>query len=124
MAVFPSLAPTSRSLSLGDFPQGFYEGVSGDIVRFKTSNDRVGQKLSLSFEHITESQAQEIIDHYRGQQGTLISFTLPDESWQGYSTRPIPAADYEWRYAKSFTVDASPAPSRYSITVELESVAI
>lgn len=123
MATFPSLEPTTRAVALGDCPQQSYEGTSGDLVRFKYGTDRVGQVLTLGYEYLSESEAQQIIDHYKGQQGFLISFDLPAIVWSGYTTVPIPAADYEWRYASEPSVGIS-SPLRYSITVTLESVII
>lgn len=123
MATFPSLEPTSRSLSLGNCPQLAYEGTSGDVVNFKFGSDRVGQVLTLGYEYLTETQAQSIIDHYRGQQGFAVSFDLPAAVWSGYTTVPIPAADYEWRYASEPAI-AITSPLSYSIEVVLESVII
>lgn len=123
MATFPSLEPTGRVVSLGDIPQGNYVGVSGDVVRFKTGSDRVNQQLTLVYDYLTESQAQEIIDHYRGQQGSLDAFDLPAIVWSGYSSRPISASDYEWRYAGTFDLSVA-SPSRYNVTIELVSVPI
>tara|TARA_A100001201_G_scaffold140463_1_gene133601 strand:- start:697 stop:1068 length:372 start_codon:yes stop_codon:yes gene_type:complete len=123
MATFPSLEPTSRSVSLGDCPQQGHQGTSGDVVNFKFGSDRVGQVLSLEYDYLTEAEAQQIIDHYRGQQGFLISFDLPAAVWSGYTTRPIPAADYEWRYIAEPTIGIT-SPLNYNVSVELESVII
>ena len=123
MATFPSLEPTTRAVSLGDCPQQSYEGTSGDFVSFKYGTDRVGQVLTLGYEYLSEYQAQLIIDHYREQQGFLVSFALPSIVWSGYTTAPIPAADYEWRYTSAPSVGIS-SPLKYSITVTLESVII
>lgn len=123
MATFPGLRPTTRALTLGDYPQLTYEGVSGDVVRFITGSDRVIQRLTLGYDYLAESEAQQIIDHYRGQQGFIVAFDLPSQVWAGYATVPIPAADYQWRYADSFQIGID-APQRYNVTIELESVAI
>lgn len=123
MATFPTLEPTTRALVLGDYPQLTYQGASGGEVRFKMATDRVSQRLTLGFEYLTEAEAQLILDHYETQQGSLLQFDLPSIVWSGYSTVPIPAADYEWRYAESFEVGVA-APLRYNISIVLESVAI
>ena len=123
MATFPALEPTTRVLTLGDYPQLTYEGVSGDVVRFIGGSDRVQQRLTLGYEYLTETEAQQIITHYRGQQGELISFDLPSQVWAGFAAVPIPAADYEWRYARAFDIGFA-APLRYNVSIELESVAI
>ena len=123
MATFPSLTPSSRSLSYGDYPQETYEGVSGGNVRFKFGSERVTQRLTLGFEYLTEAEMQQLLDHYEGQQGSLISFAVPAQVWAGYTTPPVSAIDYEWRYAGPFNV-AIASPLRYSTSIELVSVPI
>ena len=123
MATFPSLEPTTRALSLGDYPQQAYAGTSGDVVNFKFGTDRVNQVLTLGYEYLSESEAQQIIDHYRTQQGFLISFGLPSIIWSGYTTVPVSASDYEWRYISEPTIGID-SPLSYSVEVKLESVII
>ena len=81
MAVFPSLEPTSRSLVYGDYPQLTHEGLSGGDVRFLQGTDRIAQRLSLGYEYLTETQAQSLLDHYQGQQGSIIPFDLSSSVW-------------------------------------------
>ena len=40
-----------------------------DFVSCKYGTDRVGQVLTLGYEYLSESEAQQIINHYKGQQG-------------------------------------------------------
>lgn len=123
MATFPALTPSSRSLDYGDYSQSTYEAVSGANVRFKYGTDRLTQRLSLGYQYLTETQMQLLLDHYETQQGTLIPFALSAEVWSGYTTIPVPAVDYEWRYAKPIGVEIA-SPLRYNTTIELESVPI
>lgn len=123
MADFPSLTPNARSLSLGNYPQNEYVGPSGVALRFLYSETkRVGQTLTLTFNALTETEANSITDHYTTQQGTLIPFDLPSTVWSGYSSVPISAVDYQWRYAGTFQVDRAPMVGRFKIEVTLESV--
>ena len=125
MADFPSLTPNARSLSLGNYPQEEYVGPSGVAVRFLfNETKRIAQVLTLTFNALTETQANSITDHYSGQQGTLIPFDLPSTVWVGYSSVPISASDYQWRYASSFTVDRAQMVGRFNIEVTLESVVV
>jgi hypothetical protein len=119
MAEFPSLKPNSRSISLGNTPQQEYAAVSGANVRFLYGTQRVQQKLSMSFNAITESELYLIYDHFNGQEGSLIPFTLPAIVWSGYNT--IPIDDYEWRYASALAVTPI-GVNRFSLQVNLESV--
>ena len=123
MATFPALTPNERSLSYGDYPQGTYEAISGSNVRFRYGSDRVVQRLSLNYRFITEAEMQLLLDHYEGQQGSLISFVLSANVWAGYTVVPVAAVDYEWRYVNTFQVETT-APARYNTTIELETVPI
>lgn len=123
MATFPSITPSSRSLNYGDYPQGTHEAVGGVNVRFLFGSDRVTQRLSLGYEYLTESEMQQLLDHYEGQQGSLISFALPAAVWAGYSVVPVNPADYEWRYVEAFSIEIA-APLRYNTSIELETVPI
>ena len=118
MATFPTIEPSTRALTFGDYPQLTYEGVSGGNVRFLQGTKRIAQILSLGYQFLTEADATLILDHYNGQEGTLLAFDLPLAVWAGYSTPPISSIDYEWRYTGPFEV-AIPAPLRYNMTIEL-----
>jgi hypothetical protein len=123
MANFPSLEPTTRALTLGDYPQLVHEGSSGGEVRFVQGTDRISQVLTLGYEYLTEAEAQLLLDHFATQQGSLIAFDLPSIIWATYSTPPISSSDYQWRYADSFEVGVA-APLRYNVSVQLEAVPI
>ena len=97
MATFPAIEPATRALTFGDYPQLTYQGVSGGNVRFLQGSNRVDQILSLGYQYLTEADATLILDHYSGQQGTLLAFDLPSAIWAGYSTPPINSIDYEFK---------------------------
>lgn len=121
MATFPALTPNARSLTLGNTPQLEYTGTSGVSVRFLQNTKRVVQKLTLTYESITEANLQLIYAHYETQQGSLLPFDLPAVVWSGYTVVPVPAVDYDWRYASSPQVSPT-VPGRFSLTIELQSV--
>lgn len=123
MATFPALKPNGRSLSLGNTPQLEYNAVSGANVRFLQGAKRVNQTLTLTYISISESDLYLIYSHYEEQQGSLLSFPLPAIIWSGYSTVPISAVDYEWRYADGLSVAPS-AVNRFSLEVTLQSAII
>jgi hypothetical protein len=118
MADFPAIEPASRALTFGDYPQLTYASISGGDVRFLQGTKRITQVLSLGYQYLSEANAQLILDHYAGQEGSLIGFDLPAIIWLGYSTPPVSAVDYQWRYAGPFDV-AIAAPIQYSMTIEL-----
>ena len=121
MTTFPTLKPDTRQLGYGDYPPTTFSGISGVAVRFRHSTDRIAQILTVGFELATESEAQQILDHYETQQGQLIAFDLPSSIWAGYSSVPIASSDYLWRYTGPPEI-AIAAPLRYAVTVSLESV--
>ena len=122
MADFPSITPNARSLSLGNYAQDEYAAPSG--VEFRVlynETKRIQQILTLTFNAITETQANLITTHYSGQQGSLVPFGLPSAVWTGYSSVPISASDYQWRYVGSFNVERAAMVGRFNIEVTLES---
>lgn len=123
MADFPSLEPSTRAWVPGDYPQNVHQGASGGEVRFIFGADRVGQRLSLGYEYLTEAEAKQLLDHFEGQQGTVVPFDLPSIIWSGYATAPVSSSDYQWRYADAFQVNNA-APLRYNLSIELETVPV
>lgn len=123
MATFPALRPRTRSLTLGDTPQLEYAGPSGGLVRFKQGTAYIAQRLSLGYEYITESESQQILDHYAGQQGSMIPFDVPAIVWDGYTAAPVDSASYQWRYVGPAEVGIA-SPKRYNLSIELETVPI
>ena len=120
MATFPSLTPNGRTLGLGDYPQVSHTSSSGVSVRFLQGVKRVQQTLSLQYRALTETNVNLIYDHYTAQEGTLIPFALPSEVWAGYSSVPVSAVDYQWRYADAFSVEPI-GQNRFNVTIELVS---
>lgn len=117
MATFPALEPATRQLSFGDYPQLVYTGTSGVTVRFLQGTDRVSQILTLGFTYLSESDMYLILDHYNGQEGTLLSFDLPAQVWAGFTTAPI-GSEYEWRYNGEIGIEQA-APVTYNVEVQL-----
>jgi hypothetical protein len=121
MTTFPLSTPNGRTLTLGDKPQLTYAGVSGATVKFLQGVNFVQQTLELVYNSLSESEIQSLYTHYNDQQSNLLPFDLPLGVWSGYSSVPVSAVDYKWRYAAPFQVSPS-SVNRFSVTVELESV--
>lgn len=77
---FPNIAPSSRSLSAGDFPGTTFKAQDGVEVRVQYGNQRANTELSLSFDNITDANAALIYDHYTDCRGTLGIFDVPNNS--------------------------------------------
>jgi hypothetical protein len=73
MATFPALEPVSRRRTLGAYP------VSTEVgdVRFLHGPIPSGQALELSYQYLTQTEAELIREHYRTQEGGFLSFVLP-----------------------------------------------
>ena len=123
MTTFPSIEPVKTTLGYGDYPQNVHEGLSGANVRFKLANKRIEQTLKIEYEHLTETQAQSIITHFNGQNGTIVPFDLSSIIWSAWTTPPVSSSNYKWRYEKALNISIS-APTRYAISIELISVPV
>ena len=86
MAVFPSIRPTGRSYSPGQFPTKIYRGLSGATVKRVFGNRSFGHVINLQFENISDANTKAILDHYYGQFGNYARFTLPDAAFSGTSS--------------------------------------
>jgi len=120
MATFPAIEPASREIGFGDYPQLIHEGVSGVGVRFLQGTERTLQILSLGWTNLSEEQLYEILEHYTGQEGTMLPFDLPSVIWSGFTVPPI-GTEYQWRYADQISIEQA-APLTYNVAVQLVSV--
>ena len=119
MTTFPAIEPATRQLSFGDYPQLNHQGVSGVGVRFLQGSNRVGQALALGWVYLSESEMYQILNHYIGQEGTMLPFDLPSVLWSGFTLPPI-GAEYEWRYAEPIDIQQA-APLTFNVSVQLVS---
>ena len=123
MTTFPSLEPETRALIYGDYPQNVHEGLSGGNVRFKVGAKRIAQRLTITYEYLTETEAQTLLTHYNGQNGSIEPFDLSSSVWAGYSTPPVSSSSYKWRYNSAFQISLS-SPTRYSTSIAIITVHI
>lgn len=122
MAIFPSIRPTGRSYSPGQFPTKVYRGLSGTTVKRVFGNRSFGHVIDLQFENISDINTKAIVDHYYGQYGSYERFTLPDAVFSGMSTVLKGAvqapANILWEYAEPPQVE-SVFNGRSTVTVRL-----
>jgi hypothetical protein len=98
-ASYPTLTPTGRSYSMGRFAVSREVGFGGGQVKFLHSSRVSNLTMELSYENLTQAEMASIRDHYRGQQGSFVSFLLPAEIWAGQSSvSNIVPAGMRWRY--------------------------
>ena len=82
---FPSLTPTGRQFTPGNFPSKTYNSQSGAEVRILYGSRRVNATLSLSYANVTDANAESFLDDYSDQLGTFRTFTLPSAVFEGLS---------------------------------------
>lgn len=121
---FPTLAPSSRQFSLGEFPVKTFRAMDGYEVRLLYGSKLTGNKMTLTYNAIPDASAELFINHYREMRGSFESFVFVDQKgpktgW-GASPKSISAADYgnEWRYEKAPTV-TSVRPGVSNVSVSL-----
>jgi hypothetical protein len=121
---FPTLPPTSRDFSPGDWPIKRFNSQSGAEIRILYGSQRTNAKISLGYENISDTDAQLFLDDYAAQLGTLRTFNLPAAARSGWSgsTNSLDApAGTKWRYEGEPSVRAV-RPGRSSVTVNLVAV--
>jgi hypothetical protein len=97
---FPSLVPTSRNFN---------------------PDARTGMTLELSYDNISDANADLFLTHYNDVKGTYNTFAIPDEvktGWSGSSGSIDVAGVNAWRYAEPPAVTAV-RPGRSSVRVQL-----
>lgn len=122
MSDFPTLIPSSRVYTPGEYPHTAITAWGGVETRVRHSSIMVNSLLRLTFLYLSESNMLSILSHYNGQQGGFIAFSIPAQLLSGVST----AADYtltgyQWRYAEPPIIDDVPCAG-FSVQVTLESV--
>ena len=123
MSQFPAIKPSSRGFTPGMLPVNSIVSVSGKETRVIMGDTMHGHAFSLNFQNLQEAAAKQIIDHWYGQQGTALSFSLPGQVWAGWAEYRAAITDGQnWRYASQPKVSAV-SPGIMNLSVELISLA-
>ena len=124
MANFPSITPSTRLYTQGNFPSAIQSSSTGVTTGFRRGNRRINQTLQLSFNNLTEAQVTLIRNHFDGQKGSFSIFYLSAEVWAGYTTPPVPlVSDFAWLYANAPTISDG-IVSKWNVEIELVSVPV
>jgi hypothetical protein len=121
---FPALVPTSRNFNPGDYPIRQFRSQSGAEVRILYGDSRTGMTLELSYDNISDANAELFLQHYNDTKGTYDTFTLSAEAktgWSGSSGAIDVSGVNAWRYAEPPAVTAV-RPGRSSVRVQLVGV--
>jgi hypothetical protein len=121
---YPDLVPTARSFDPGNWPVKEFRAQDGAEVRLMYGNKRTGMQLSLSYDNISDPNAELFLRHFNEVLGTFSTFTLTSiagakKGWTG-SSDAIEAEAWgnRWRYAEPPQV-TSVRPGVSSVTVNL-----
>lgn len=122
MSIFPSLIPSTRIFTPGEYPHTAYQAWSGIESRVRHSNAMLSSSLRLIFVAIDEADMLSILSHYNGRQGGYLAFAIPSQLLSGVSA----AADYtltgyQWRYVEPPIIDDIPCAG-HSVEIVLETV--
>ena len=120
---FPSLNPSRRDYTPGDWAQEKYRSMSGSETRIRFGDRRTDSTLSLQYQNISDTNAALFLEHYDDRLGTFKNFTIPTAvlaGWSGASYIPTTNAP-KFRYSEPPKVSAV-RPGISNVSVELVSV--
>jgi hypothetical protein len=106
MAFPTSIRPTSRGYSPGDYPVKTYNANNGAEVRILYGSAPFNMTLDLTYDNITDAQADQFLTHYYEVQGTYQTFEIPSTAstfagWTGGADNLNRASSGAvWRYSE------------------------
>ena len=122
MAAFPTLKPSTRTFTPGDYPHSPFRAWNGRQNRVRISNVMLNSQLRLTFLALTKAEMLSILTHYRGQVGGFSSFLLPTDVLSGVtSPSDFTLSGYGWVYAEPPNVEDLPCGGH---NVELSLVSV
>ena len=124
---FPSLAPSSREYVPGNWAVKTYNSISGVEIRMRYGNKRYNARLSLEYQNIPDTSADDFLAHYDQQFGTYKAFTLPGTvadgvtaGWTGSTYIPNQTT-MKYRYSGPPSI-SSVRPGVSTVSIELTGV--
>ena len=111
---FPSIKPTSRSYTPGNYPSTNFESLDGTKTHIRYGNKRVNATLSLGFSNITDADAALILANYEDVNSAWVYVTFD----RGYATSGVTdtsllaylkesGSSLKWRYSAPPSVTSS-----------------
>jgi hypothetical protein len=124
---FPSIKPTARDFTPGDWPVKTFNAQSGAEVRILYGDTRTRMEFVLGYDNISDAEAEQFLAHYDETKGTYLTFFVPPTVRAGWTGTSPPlslggtATGNEFRYAEPPQVTAV-RPGRSSVRVRLVGV--
>ena len=122
MATFPTLYPSTRIFTPGEYPHTPFQTLSNRNRSVLHSSALNAAGLRLTFVRLSQSDMLSILSHYNTQQGDFIPFAIPSSILQGFTAADFIPTGYLWRYAEPPEIEDFCGPY-HDVTVTLESVA-
>lgn len=128
MTSFPTLTPSTRTYSPGEFPSTAHPLLSGSEVRVRHSNTVLGVRMRLTFAAASSDDILAVRNHYNGRRGGFLPFAIPVDLLSGvFTPDDFTPAGHQWVYvARPQVVDVpieGPTPmNRHDLVVELQTV--
>lgn len=121
MTNFPAIAPTSRSVTQGQYAVKRFTSIAGTGVSRAYGSQPFGSALEMNFDNIPDSSALAIVNCYEDARGSYGALVIPSAIWNGMDEllKTRLERDYTWRFAEQPRV-TSVRPGRSSVTVRLE----
>ena len=66
---FPNLTPSQRSYTPGAFPQKEFQGLNGAVTTLQYGVKSVDSKLEMTFQNISDTEADAILSNYEAANG-------------------------------------------------------
>ena len=122
---FPELKPTSRDFKPGAYAIKTFNAQSGAEVRILYGDTRTKMELSLGYDNISDTEAEQFLTHYDETKGTFSTFGIPHIAKFGWGGTAAAigafASGNTYRYADAPQV-TSVRPGRSSVRVSLVGV--
>lgn len=119
---YPTLTPSSRTWTPGDYANTAWVGMSGAESRVRNINAMQESALRLDYIGLSESDMLSFLTHYINSSGSYGAFTLPSAAFSGVSSASdYTLSGYLWRYEESPTVEDL-ACGGHNVSVSLVSV--
>lgn len=121
MVTFPSLSPSSRAVTQGQYAVKRFNSISGTGTTRVYGSQPFNAAMDLEFSNISDLDALLIVEAYEDARGSATPLTLPSALWTGMADalRVRLQRDYTWRFLDQPKItSAVPGVSSISITLE------
>lgn len=118
---YPTYAPSSRAFDPGNWPVKSYSSMNGTEIRLLYGSRRTAATFTLSYQNLSDVEAQEFLTHYDEMLGTFSTFDLPTsvfKGWSGDASAFDPTNSMSFRYQEAPKLD-SVKPGVSSVSVSL-----